>query len=65
MKVDVKPQIEYKYIPRTFEEEQNHPEYVTDIFSAMFSEDTPWIKSIYEYDYKKKELLNKFFISQA
>lgn len=37
------PQVEYRYIPRTFEEEQENPAKVSQIFSSMFSEPTPWI----------------------
>lgn len=32
------PKIVYKYIPRTFEEEQNNPIKPSDLFSKMFSE---------------------------
>ena len=38
-----KPIIEYRYIPRTFEEEQNEPVKVSKIFDTMFSSETPWI----------------------
>lgn len=31
-----KPIIEYRYIPRTFEEEQNNPTKVSKIFEKMF-----------------------------
>lgn len=32
----------YRYIPRTFEEEQNEPVYVTDIFKTLFSQPGVW-----------------------
>jgi hypothetical protein len=54
----------YKYIPRTFEEEQNEPVYVTDIFSTMFSQQSPWVKSMNDVDYRKTEAINKYFVSQ-
>ena len=54
----------YRYIPRSFEEEQEEPVYATDIFRTMFTQPDPWVSSINEYDYKQKDKLNKFFISQ-
>lgn len=54
----------YKYIPRTFEEEQNEPVYVSDIFKSMFTQPTPWISSINELDNRKREHVNQYFISQ-
>jgi hypothetical protein len=54
----------YKYIPRTFEEEQNEPVYVSDIFSDMFSQPSPWMVSIGNIDQRKQEEINKYFISQ-
>jgi hypothetical protein len=56
--------IEYRYIPRTFEEENAEPVYVSDIFKTMFSQQSPWIFSVQNYDNKKQEEVNKFFISQ-
>jgi hypothetical protein len=56
--------IEYRYIPRTFDEENAEPVYVSDIFKTMFSQQSPWIFSIQNYDNKKQEEVNKFFISQ-
>jgi len=54
----------YKYIPRTFEDEQNEPVYVSDIFETMFSQPSPWMVSIGNIDNKKQEQINKYFISQ-
>jgi hypothetical protein len=62
-----KPQekvVEYRYIPRTLEEEQAEPVYVSDIFKTMFSQQSPWIFSVQDIDRKKQEAVNKFFISQ-
>ena len=56
--------IEYRYIPKTLEEEQADPAYVSDIFKTMFSQQSPWIFSIQNFDRKKQEAVNKFFISQ-
>lgn len=37
------PIIEYRYIPRTFQEEQDNPTKVTEIFGTMFDNQSPWI----------------------
>ncbi len=54
----------YRYIPRTFDEEQNAPAFVTDIFKTMFTQPSPWINSVDSIYYRHKEDVNKFFISQ-
>lgn len=56
--------ITYRYIPRTFEEEQTEPVFVSEIFEKMFLEQSPWVKSINSLDAKKNEQLNKYFVSQ-
>lgn len=59
--------IEYRWVPRTFVEEQESPVPVTDIFASMFYESSPFINT------ESSKLLppptqmrdiNKFFISQ-
>ena len=40
-----KPLIEYKYIPRTFQEEQEEPVIIQDLFSDMFNKSSPWMLS--------------------
>ncbi len=37
------PIIEYRYIPRTFQEEQENPTKVTEIFGKMFDNHSPWM----------------------
>lgn len=59
-----KTQIIYRYVPRTFEEEQNEPVLVSDIFKTMFSQPSPWIGSVNDLDTRKSETINKYFISQ-
>jgi hypothetical protein len=54
----------YKYIPRTLEEEQLNPVYVTDIFKTMFSQPSTWIGEVNDLDTRKREQVNKYFISQ-
>jgi hypothetical protein len=58
------PQIIYRYIPRTFNEEQNDPIYATDIFEKLFSNPSPWTESVRSLDIKKQEAINKYFLSQ-
>ena len=38
-----KPYIQYKYTPRSFEDEQLNPSPIIDIFSKMFSYSSPWM----------------------
>ncbi len=59
-----KQQIIYRYIPRTFDEEQEDPAYVSDIFKVMFSQQSPWVYSVSNIDRRKQEEINKFFINQ-
>jgi len=62
--IEQKPKIEYKYIPRTFEEEQMQPVFVSEIFETMFSQPSPWILSVREYDQRKQEKINAYFVNQ-
>lgn len=62
--VDKKPKIIYRYIPRTFEEEQLDPVAISDIFETMFSQPSPWIVSIRNYDRRKQERINQYFVDQ-
>ena len=50
-----KQKIIYKYIPRTLEEEEESPIYVSDIFSTMFSQPSPWVSGRTEYYSKKNK----------
>jgi hypothetical protein len=38
-----KPIVEYRYVPRTFEEEQNDPPILTDVFKTMFDGQQPYM----------------------
>jgi len=60
----MQPRVIYRYIPRTFEEEQEDPVPVSDIFETMFANPSPWVDSLRTYDVGKQELINKYFISQ-
>lgn len=61
---DKEQKVVYRYIPRTFEEEQLDPIYVTDIFETMFSQPSPWVGSIRTFDRKKQEKINQYFVNQ-
>ena len=54
----------YRYIPRTFEEEQQDPPLVSDIFATMFSQPDPWVTCMRFYDVRKQENINRYFITQ-
>lgn len=54
----------YKYLPRTLEEEQTEPVYVTQIFKTMFTQPSVWIDSTYEDTIRRTEQINKYFITQ-
>ncbi len=38
-----KPIVEYRYIPRTFKEEQNEPPILTDLYRNMFDGQQPYM----------------------
>ena len=55
--------IEYRYIPRTPQQELDEPVFPSDIFATMFSQPDPWILSLNDLDTRKRESINKYFIS--
>jgi hypothetical protein len=55
--------IEYRYLPRSPKEEMDEPVFPSDIFSTMFSQPDPWILTLNDLDTRKREDINKFFIS--
>jgi hypothetical protein len=59
------PRVEYRYIPRTFEDEQNDPVKVTKLYRNMFEEPTPWLAG-YRMGYIRPNIfkINRFNISQ-
>lgn len=66
------PKVEYRYVPRTFQEEQDNPARVTEIYQTMFHEPTPWIR---DFSYSRRpghkgigqgastDAINKYYIS--
>ena len=59
-----KQNIVYKYIPRTLEEDEQSPIFVSEIFKTMFTQPSVWIDSINRDQDRMKEKIDKFFISQ-
>ena len=59
--------VEYRYVPRTFVEEQESPTPVTDIFAKMFFESQPWISHSTRPlpPPTQQSDINKFFISAS
>ena len=49
----------YKYIPRTFEEEQNNPVFIDEIFGSMFKNKSPWVGSFTNTDTIHKDDLSQ------
>jgi hypothetical protein len=54
----------YKYLPRTLEEEETEPVYVTQLFKTMFTQPSVWIDSTYQDTIRRTEAINKYFITQ-
>lgn len=58
--------IEYRYVPRTFQEEQENPIRVSQLFNNMFQEPSPWIGGFsLSGNPTKNAITNKYFISQS
>jgi hypothetical protein len=56
----------YRYIPRTFVEEQENPVPLDDIFYTMFNNPTPWVASV-DIERKKNDIgenLNRYYVTQ-
>jgi len=39
------PIVEYRFVPRTFQEEQENPASISNVFGDMFAKPSPWIGS--------------------
>jgi hypothetical protein len=55
-----KKQIIVRYIPRTFDEEQEDPVYVSDAFKSMWSHKSPWIYSVADIEINKQASIRDF-----
>ena len=58
-----KERVEYRYLPRTAKEQLDQPIFPSDIFETMFSQPDPWILSLNDLDTRKRENINKYFLS--
>jgi hypothetical protein len=57
------PQVIYKFVPRTFAENQDNPIPLDDILGKMFTEPTPWVAQFNKNIKIKK--INDEFVSQS
>ena len=59
-------EVQYRFIPRTFEEEQNDPVRVSQLFRNMFEDPTPWLSG-YRMGFVKPNVydINKYYVSQS
>lgn len=55
--------VEYRYIPRTFEQDQENPVKVIEMYNSMFMQPTPWVRGI-NFKPTRKEV-DRYFVSQA
>jgi hypothetical protein len=56
----------YKFIPRSFREEQENPVPLNDIFYTMFNNPSPWVATV-DVDRRKKDIgenINKYYLTQ-
>ena len=53
-------QVIYRYIPRTFDEEQEDPAYAGDVNKVLFSLRSPWVYSIADIDIHKDASMRDF-----
>ena len=58
------PKIEYRYIPRTFQQDQDNPVKVSELYHTLFTQPTPWIRGVLSTHTKNSDV-NRYFISQA
>jgi hypothetical protein len=58
------PQVEYRFVPRTFKESQETPIKVSEIFDSMFEKPSPFMNRISGREVTKSNI-NRFFVSQS
>lgn len=54
----------YKYIPRSFDQEQDNPLRPSQVFGKMFTAPDPWISGVGVDTTKPRRSYNEFWISQ-
>lgn len=60
------PKTIYKYVPRSFMEEQENPVPLDDTFYNMFNDKTPWVASV-DVDRRRNDIgenLNRYYVTQ-
>lgn len=65
-KCNDKPNVQYRYIPRNYEEEQINPVSPLDTFDFMFYDQQPWVYS-FTKEMKPayiRDNINQYYISQ-
>ena len=62
--INSKPKIEYRYMPKKILDQQFEDNMPSKLFSSMFNQTSPWINTIMDYDRRKQEAVNTYFISQ-
>jgi hypothetical protein len=58
-----KTKIEYRYMPRTFKEEQDSPVPINDVYDTMFQQASPWVGSFTKQE-NIKTLRDQNYVSQ-
>jgi hypothetical protein len=59
------PKVEYRYIPRTFQQDQENPVKVSELYGTMFTEPTPWVSGVNGLQSGSKNTeANRYFITQ-
>lgn len=57
------PVVQFRYVPRTFQDEQDAPIPVMSIFNKMFTDVTPWQKQVgYDDNYFHRSLSDDKFV---
>lgn len=60
------PKVIYRYIPRSFVEDQENPVPLNDLFYDMFDRPTPWVGTV-DVNRRKEDVnesIQKFYVSQ-
>jgi len=60
------PKVIYRYVPRSFVEDQENPVPLNDLFYDMFNRETPWVGTI-DVDRRKEDVneeIEKFYVAE-
>jgi hypothetical protein len=60
------PKVVYRYVPRSFREEQEYPQPLDDTFYGMFNNSDPWMAPV-DVDRKRNDIgenLNRYYVSR-